>query len=76
MCEPLQLVSLPTWSCHLIEEILMEHLSWVTFPCQEHVGERFRFVPRPLQIWGSSCWCLWHLGPSLFPLVFGENFLL
>lgn len=56
--------------------VLVENLSWVTFPCQERVGERFRFVPSPLQIWGSSWWCLWRLGPSLFPLVLGENFLL
>lgn len=51
MCVPLQLASLPTLPSNRGNTVSVENVSWMTFPCQEHIGGRFRFVPRPLQIW-------------------------
>lgn len=47
--------------------VLVENLSWVTFPYQEHVGERFRFVPRSGVLPGGVCG-VWDLRS---PLLFG-----
>lgn len=71
----LQLASVPTWSCHPIEEMsaVMAHNRLLTdLPC--HIGGLLCFVPSPIQISDFSWWWLWHVGPLPFPSCFWETF--